>query len=166
MKKIMSLTFIVLAATISFSALTSTRAQEMKIKKSDLPAVVSKAFQAEYPNAKILGVAKETEKGVTYFEIESKDGKVRRDLLFTKNGKVAEIEESLTSKDIPVFVKKSIEMKFKNVEFKRGEKNIRNSVTKYEVVIEAAEIKYEVVCNASGKILKTTRLKDEESDND
>lgn len=169
MRKTTSLSFFILAAIFTLLAVPTTRAQEVKIKKNDLPPVVLKAFQAAYPGAKIIGTAKETEKGASYYEIESRDGNVRRDLLFTKDGKVVEIEEALSADNIPVFVKKSINKKFNNVEYKRGEKNVRNSVTKYEVIIEAAEIKYEVVCDASGKILKTVKLKNEEgkeSDND
>ena len=145
-------------------SVSSLFAQEKRIKEKDLPTDVSKAFHNEYPAAKIIGTAKETEKGVTYFEIESKDGNVRRDLLYTKAGKVAEIEEVLTAETIPDFVKKSIEKKYKDVEYKRGEKNVRNSITKYEVVIEAAEVKYEVVCDSNGKILKASKLKNNESD--
>ena len=107
----------------------------------------------KYPNAKIIGTAKETEKGITYFEIESKDSNMRRDLLYTKEGKVVEIEEELSAENIPSFVKAAVEEKFKDVEYKRGEKNVRNNVTKYEVV-----------CDVKGKILKTTKLKNEKSD--
>jgi len=149
---------------LTIAATSNLFGQETKIKESDLPSAVIKAFHTEYPSAKIVGTAKEVEKGVTYFEIESKDGKVGRDLLYTKAGKVAEIEEALTAKSIPSFVKKSIEKKFKKVEYKRGEKNIRNSITKYEIVIESSEVKYEVVCDAKGNITKSTKLKNTESD--
>jgi len=164
MRNITSVIFFVFALIFTFSAITSTNAQEIKIKKNDLPATVTKAFHSAYPDAKILGTAKETEKGVTYFEIESKDGAVRRDLLYTIDGKVAEIEEALSDETIPSFVKSTIEKKFKDVKYKKGEKIVRNSVTKYEVIIEASEVKYDVVCDANGKILTTTKLKNEELD--
>jgi len=155
---------LILAVFLTCLAVSGLFAQETKIQEKDLPPAVTRAFQTTFPGAKILGTAKEIEKGITYFEIESKDGKVRRDLLYTQDGKVAEIEEALTAETIPGFVKKSIEKKFKDVEYKKGEKNVRNSVTKYEVIIEASEVKYEVVCNMNGKIIKTTKLKNNESD--
>ena len=164
MKKLISRISLFTMIILAFAATTNLFGQETKIKESDLPLAVTKAFHAEYPEAKIIGTAKETEKGVTYFEIESKDGKVRRDLLYTESGKVAEIEEVLTAETIPDFVKSSIEKKFTKVEFKKGEKNVRNSITKYEVIIEASEVKYEVVCDAKGKIIKSTKLKKEEND--
>ncbi len=159
------------AAAAVFILLTSGSnvfGQEVKIKEKDLPPAVAKAFHSEYPNAKILGTAKETEKGVAYFEIESKDGNVRRDLLFTKEGKIKEIEERLTAETIPGFVKKSIEAKYKNHTFIRGEKNVRNSVTTYEVTIKSGKNEYEVICNSKGKIEKTHELgkKSDEQDND
>ena len=142
--------------------------QETKIKEKDLPPAVAKAFHSEYPNAKILATAKETEKGVTYFEIESKDGKVRRDLLFTKDGKTKEIEERLTAETIPGFVKKSIEAKYKNHEFISGEKNVSDNVTKYEITIKSGKQKYEVICDSKGKIEKSRELnkKSDKQDND
>jgi hypothetical protein len=155
---------LLIAAFFAFLLSTNVFGQETKIKEKDLPPAVSKAFQTGYPSAKIVGTAKEVEKGVTYFEVESRDGKIRRDLLYTETGKVAEIEEALSAESIPSFVKSSIEKKFKDVEYKKGEKNVRNSTTKYEVVIEASEVKYEVVCDAKGKIIKSTKLKKEEND--
>lgn len=163
--------FSFIAATAAFILLTAGSnifGQETKIKEKDLPPAVTKAFHTEYPNAKILGTAKEAEKGVTYFEIESKDGKVRRDLLFTKDGKTKEIEERLTAGTIPDFVKKSIAAKYKNHEFIRGEKNVSGSVTKYEIMIKSGKKKYEVVCDAKGQIEKSRELnkKSDENDND
>ncbi len=169
MRKTLSKIYLAAVILLVIAASSKLFCQESKIKEKDLPPAVTKTFHTVYPDAKIIGTAKEIEKGVTYFEIESKDGKVRRDLLFTKEGKVAEIEEVLTAETIPAIVKESIEKKFKKVEYKRGEKNIRDSVTKYEVVIEASEVKYEVVCDVNGKIIKTTKLKSkgaDENDND
>ena len=159
----LKISFIVMV-TLAFFAVSNLFAQEKRVKEKDIPSTVTKAFHSEYPAAKIIGTSTEVEKGVTYFEIESMDGKVRRDLLYTKTGKVEEIEEVLTAATIPDFVKKSIEKKFKDVEYKKGEKNMRNSVTKYELIIEASELKYEVVCDAHGKITKTKKIKNEESE--
>jgi len=63
------------------------KAPDLKI----LPAAVLDAFKTAYPKAVIKGTSKETEKGVTYYEIESVDGKLNRDLLYTADGKAAEI---------------------------------------------------------------------------
>lgn len=160
--------FVAASAFVLLTISPNIFGQETKIKEKDLPPAVAKAFHSEYPNAKILGTAKETEKGVTYFEIESKDGKVRRDLLFTKGGQTKEIEERLTAETIPAFVKKSIEAKYKNHEFIKGEKNVSNSVTKYEIMIKSGKNKYEVVCDSKGNIEKTRELskKSDEQDND
>lgn len=76
---------------------SSAWAHEKKIAPKDLPATVSSAFKAAYPSAKIKGAGTETEDGVEYYEIESVDGKTRRDLLYTKDGKVCEIEEMVKS---------------------------------------------------------------------
>jgi hypothetical protein len=85
-------TLIMMLMFITIFAISSLFAQEKRIKEKDLPVAVTKAFHTEYPAAKIIGTSTEVEKGVTYFEIESMDGKVRRDLLYTKEGKRSEIE--------------------------------------------------------------------------
>ena len=103
-------------------AVSSLFAQETRIKEKDLPATVTKAFHSEYLGAKIIGTSTEVEKSITYYEIESMDGKVRRDLLYTKEGKIAEIEEVLNAETIPAAVKESIKKKFKKVELKKEKK--------------------------------------------
>ena len=73
-----------------------------------LPNAVLSAFKAAYPNAVIRGTSKETEKGTTYYEVESVDGKLNRDLLYTADGKVVEIEESIAATDLPTAVQKTL----------------------------------------------------------
>jgi hypothetical protein len=66
-----------------------------KFTAKDLPAAVSEAFTKAYPKAVSTGADKEAEKGKTFYEIESLDGTMKRDLLYTPEGKAAEIEEAL-----------------------------------------------------------------------
>jgi hypothetical protein len=75
---------------------TLAMAQEKKAKgKVVLPEAVLSAFKAAYPKAEIKTVSKETNKGVTYYEVESIDDKQQRDILYTADGKAVEVEEAI-----------------------------------------------------------------------
>ncbi len=74
-----------------------------------LPPAVLEAFQKTYPKAVIRGASKETEKGETYYEVESVDGKMNRDLLYTADGKAVEVEEALAPGALPAAVLKALD---------------------------------------------------------
>src|SRR5512140_1895314 len=96
MKLTFGFTFTVVMTTMLFGLSTCVHSQEKKITEKDLPAAVKSAFHKSYPHATIKGLAKETENGKTYYEIESIDGKLHRDLLYTPEGDAYEIEETIS----------------------------------------------------------------------
>lgn len=140
-------------------SLSSLFAQEKKIDKKDLPKDVLNAFQKSYPNAAIKGTSIEKEQGKTYYEIESMEGDQKRDLLYTKAGKVDETEETLVSNDIPDFVKSSIMKKYPNCEINRAEKVISGEKISYELVVKSGMQKHEVVLDSKGNIKKIEKMK-------
>ena len=154
------LVFITCLAFVMLSA-SSLFAQEKKIDKKDLPKDVLTAFQKSYPDATIKGASIEKEHGKTYYEIESMDGSQRRDLLYTKTGKVAEIEETLASNDIPGFVKSSVMKKYPNCEISKAEKVTSGKKINYELVVKQGEKKHEVVLDSKGNINKMEKMKKE-----
>lgn len=151
---IITLTFVLLSAG-------SISAQEKKIDEKELPATILNTFQKSYPNATIKDVSIEKEHGKTYYEIESIEGSNQRDLLFTKEGKVAEIEETLASNDIPDFVKNSIMKKYPNCKINKAEKVTSSKKISYELVVENRMQKTEVVLDSKGNIQKVKKMKKE-----
>ena len=149
---IVSLVFVLLSASSSF-------AQEKKIDKKDLPKAVLNTFQKSYPNATIKGTSVEKAHGKIYYEIESMDNSQRRDLLYTKDGKVAEIEETLASNDIPDFVKSSVMKKYPNGEINKAEKVTSGKKINYELVVKRGMQKHEVVLDSKGNIQKSEKMK-------
>src|ERR1700682_3388815 len=81
-----------IAAAVSLLSF-SAAAQEKKITAKQVPAAVSAAFKTAYPKATIRGYAQEKENGKVFYEIESLDGKTKRDILYNADGTVAEMEE-------------------------------------------------------------------------
>jgi len=162
-----------LAAAFLFITSTNAFAQEKKISEKEVPAPVLNSFHNAYPKAVIKGTSMEKEHGKTFYEIESMDGSQRRDLLYAKDGKVAEVEETLAAKDIPDFVKNSIVKKFPKGEINRAEKVTSGDKISYELLVKSGDKKAGVVLDAKGNILKVKKMKKEnekeeksEKDND
>ncbi|MFW9928487.1 MAG: PepSY-like domain-containing protein, partial [Candidatus Thorarchaeota archaeon] len=124
----------------------------MPLPVSPINAIDS--FLKSYPKAEIKGASIEKEHGKVYYEIESMDGPQRRDLLYTKSGKVAEIEETLLKNDIPGFVKSSVRKKYPKGEINRAEKVTSGKKISYELVVENETQTHEVVLDSKGNIQK------------
>ena len=126
--------------------------QEMKISRKQVPAAVIKAFKTTYPKAKIKGTNIETKHGVTYYEIESKDGKIKRDVLYSKEGKVSEIEEMISADQLPQPVIDALTKNYSGQKVQAIEKNIQGAVTTYEVMLQTGKKKTEIIFSADGSI--------------
>lgn len=135
-----------------FGPLT-TLAQEKKIARKDVPAAVLSAFEKSYPKATPKGFSKESEKGKTYYEIESVEGRTTRDILYLADGTVAEVEEGVSASDLPASVKTSVIKKYPEGKIVRAEKTTRNSSVTYEVRIRSGKSSYELAVDPSGKIV-------------
>ncbi len=152
---------IVLVAAITFGlyGLNSAAAQETKAPvKPEVPAAVLTAFQQAYPGAIIKGSGKEVEKGIVYYEIESVDSTINRDLLYSADGKLLEIEETIPPTNLPITVSQTIAKDYPQGKIIKSEKLIRGEVIEYELVIASGKQKVEVALDINGKVLKTEKL--------
>ena len=170
--KTIHLTFIVLCiVSVLVFGRESARAGEKKIFKKQIPAAVLTAFQTAYPNATIKGQSVETENGKKFYEIESVDGKTKRDLLYTPDGKAVEVEESLDISTLPDVMISTISKEYPKGKIIRGEKVTATSVT-YEFQVKVGKKTKEIVLDPSGKLLKGGKKdaekeeKDEEKEDD
>ncbi len=119
-----------------------------------LPNAVLSAFKAAYPNAVIRGTSKETEKGTTYYEVESVDGKLNRDLLYTADGKVVEIEESIAATDLPAAVQKTLAKDYPGAKVLKAERMTKGNQILYELRIQIKDKQTGVTIDQNGKILE------------
>ncbi len=145
---------IVLLSAMTLSSALCAGEQEKKITKKDLPAPVLAAFQKDYPTATIKGLNEEKKDGQTYFEIESKDGKTKRDLLYLADGSVAEIEESMEASDLPQAVKAAVEAKYPKAKIGKIEKVTLGTAVHYDLKVKAENGVFKIETDDSGKILK------------
>jgi hypothetical protein len=152
-----SLTTIVLAAALMAGLSLCVTAGDKKISKKDLPAPVLSAFEKAYSKAEIKGLGMETENGKTYYEIESLDGKTKRDILYLADGTVAEIEEAVPYADLPASVKAAVAKEYPKGKIAKCEKTTRGSEVTFEMVVQEGKASHEVVIDPAGKILKNTK---------
>ena len=136
-----------------------------KVKgKIVLPKALNSVFKTAYPKAEIKAVSKEIEKGVTYYEVESIDGKQKRDILYTADGKVAEIEEAIDLSTLPESVKQTLDKEFAGAKMLKAEALTKDDRKSYEVKIQLKGKKKEIAFDATGKIIEKLVGEEEKKD--
>jgi uncharacterized membrane protein YkoI len=125
-------------------------ADDLKI----LPPAVLNAFRASYPKAVIRGASKEIEKGVTYYEVESVDGKMNRDLLYTADGKAVEVEETIAPGALPPAVLQALAKAYPGFKISKAENLLREGRRLFEIQLRAQDKKLSVTVDPSGKIIQ------------
>ena len=131
----------------------STTSAERKIAVDSIPIPVLDAFKISYPSAQILQATKETTQGTVTYEIESTDGSARRDIIYTKEGKAAEIEDMIRVDSLPGAVKSAIAAQFGTAAISRAEKLTKGSIIEYEVAIGKGRKQHEIVLKPDGQII-------------
>jgi hypothetical protein len=118
-----------------------------------LPPAVLNAFKTAYPHAVIKGTSQETEKGVTYYEVESVDGKLKRDLLYTADGRAAEIEEAIAASDLPAVVQQTLAREYPGAKILNAERLTKGDQKLFELRIQFKDKKMGVTIDPNGKII-------------
>lgn len=156
-KKAFAVSVILLSIALPCIAQESA-AGEQAIEKSDLPAAILTVFEKSYPNAKIIGCSKETQKDTVVYEIESKDGKINRDIIYGENGTVISLEESLPFSALPKAVQNGIRKEFPKFRLIRCEKSVEGTTTQFELVLKSGKKSYEVVFDGDGKMTQKEEM--------
>jgi hypothetical protein len=134
-------------------------AQDKKISRKDVPAAVLAAFGKAYPHAKIKGTSTETEKGTTYYEIESMDGTQARDILYLADGTASEVEEVVAASSLPGPVKSAVGNEFPKAKIAKAEKVTKGTDVSYEVHVSLGSKKGSILLSPSGTVVEKSPLK-------
>jgi hypothetical protein len=126
------------------------QAGEQTIDLKKVPKAVIIEFKREYPNAVITGCSKETENGWSRYEIESRDGTIKRDILYDPDGTALVIEESIPRSALPPPVRDAIRKEFPKGRITRQEKVIAEGSTEFEVIVKSGADTVEIVYAADG----------------
>jgi Putative beta-lactamase-inhibitor-like, PepSY-like len=144
-------------ATIAVSLLSlAAVAQEKKITARAVPAAVIQAFKTAYPNATIRGYAREKEDGKVFYEIESREGDMSRDVLYNPDGTVAELEESVAVTDLPAEAQETLHTKYPKAAIAKAERTTAGDKVTYEVHLKQGRKLFAVEFDSSGQVLKKT----------
>lgn len=127
----------------------------------NVPANVSSAFSAKFPNAEDA----EWDQYNSNYEVSFYDGETAKTALFTKDGKYKECRTSID--EAPAAVIKAVEAKCNGalidgitlVEMADG-------TAKYEITASSEDASYNVVADTSGKILSSEKVADDYEDED
>lgn len=124
--------------------------QETRVRMQELPEVVQKTVKEQTKSAKLRGLAKEVEKGQTFYEAETLVNGKTRDVLIDAKGNVVEIEEATALADLPEPAQKAFSAAAGQGKIITVEKVTKGSVVSYEATINKAGRKSEIAVNADG----------------
>jgi hypothetical protein len=124
---------------------------EKKLALKDLPPAVQSTIQAELKGGEIKNIGKETEKGVTQYEVETMLNGKHRDFNVDAKGKLLVVEEETTLDAIPAAAKAAILKKVGTGKLSMVETFIRGAETMYEAAYTTKSgKKQEVLVKADG----------------
>ncbi len=148
-----------LLLTVALLYVTSAaRADDEKLPLDKVPSAVKESVKKRFPNAEIVGAAKETENGKVTFELNLKDHGQNIDVILTSEGAIETIEKEIAAKDLPKVVADAVAAKYPKATYKKYEevykmKDGKETLEYYEVVINTGEKKdLEVEITPEGKI--------------
>jgi hypothetical protein len=152
------LSLILAFGALAFSGGTSSLwAQEQKISCDAVPAPVRASFEKAYAKADMSSCLKETEKGKTSYEIDSKSGENRLTVRFQADGKVIRAEETIATADVPEPVKQAAQKKYAGGEIALAQKVTSGNAVTYELHVKHRNKTVEVAFDANGKEVKIKR---------
>jgi len=118
-------------ALLALAAGTTTLAAQDAAGK--IPAAILAPFRQAYPNATVLNVSRERRDGKIVYELETRDGAMRRDLIYDLEGHTLEIEEILPADSVPAAVRAGLERDLKGATILGAERVMRADTVLYEV---------------------------------
>lgn len=139
---------------------------EEVIDPASAPDAVKKALVSILNGAPIKKLSKESNDGTIEYEVEfERDGK-KHSANFTADGTVKELESALAIDALPAPVASALKTAHPSAKIKEAEESIKNpgdsAVHHYEVKIDEAGKTSEVIIDASGKIIPSQKLENQE----
>jgi uncharacterized membrane protein YkoI len=155
--KIVSRIVFSVIAVAMFTLSAVAQEQEKKVTAKDVPAVVITNFKTAYPNATIRGYASEKENGKQYYEVESREGTLHRDVLYNPDGTVAEVEESIDANALPAPALQTLKQQYPRAVITLAEKTTAGGTITYEVSARQGRKRITIEFDANGKMLPKTK---------
>jgi hypothetical protein len=126
-------------------------AQEIKIKRSDLPSAVEKTVAAQSQGTTIRGFSEERENGQTFYEAKLVVKGHSKDILMDANGAVVEVEEQVALESLPTTVRDGLRAKAgKGTLVKVESLTKHNKLVAYEAQVKTGGKRSEVQVGPDG----------------
>ncbi|HLZ16573.1 MAG TPA: PepSY-like domain-containing protein [Cyclobacteriaceae bacterium] len=138
--------------------LASGFANGQKLRESEVPQAVRKAFAEKFKSVKEVKWSKE---GTTEFEAEFDAGKQEKSANFDNTGKWLVTESEIKAAELPQPVQATITREFAGYKIEEAEKaESSDKGSFFEVALTSGKNKYEVQLSAEGKVLKKEEVKE------
>jgi Na+-transporting NADH:ubiquinone oxidoreductase subunit NqrC len=135
--------------TLAVAGGLAMAAKSLAVK--DLPTAVQKTVQEQTKGAEIKNISKETEKGVTQYEVETMVNGKHRDFNVDTKGGLVVVEEETAIDSIPAAAKAAIEKKVGADKLGMVETVTKGSTTLYEAAYTGKDgKKHEVLVKPDG----------------
>jgi hypothetical protein len=123
----------VLAVALAGAAEAPATETERAVTRAEVPHAVLAAFTRRWPHATVRGYSRETENGAVFYEVESREGEVTRDVSFHPDGRVAVVEESIRPATLPSAARAALAALQPPATVRLVEKVMRGDTIEYEV---------------------------------
>jgi len=151
---------------VSFALNACFESTEKELTETQVPAAILKAFNQTYPKAILREYSEEMQDGQKVYEISFRKDGHKIDVLYSQDGVVIEIAESIASEMLPRAIRNQLNAKFGKYEIEESEKINKDSGIFYEVelmVKSAGENqKYEILFSEDAQIIDQKKRDEDE----
>jgi len=139
---------------------------EREITDTEVPIAIIEAFNKAYPKAIVSEYREEVEDGTKIHEISFRHGDQKISILYSHDGLVIALEETIPAADLPWSIHDELENNFDKYQIKEIEKITKGANIFYEVVLvaesEEKNKKYNLLLSKEGRLID----KEEEDENE
>jgi Flp pilus assembly protein TadG len=147
------ITMLAVFALVGLGAGTAA-AQERRLKKSDLPAAVQRAADAQSAGATVRGYSSETENGKLIYEVQLTVAGHSKDVSIAADGTVLEVEEQVVFDSLPAAVRDGLKAKAGTGTITRVESLTKGGrLVAYEAQVRTGTKRSEIQVGPDGKPL-------------
>lgn len=145
---------ICVSASLFFSIAAVSRAQEERVKKSDLPSAVQKTASEYSKGATVRGYSKEMEDGKLEYEVKLTVDGHSKSVGIDETGALIEIEEQVQLDKLPAQVIEGLKNKASDGKITKVESITKHEkIVAYEAKVQTGDKNAEVQVGPDGKAL-------------
>lgn len=153
----------ILIVFVFFAFTSCEKEEERVITEKEVPQAVLQAFANYYPDATVYEYSEEIENGQKYYEISFEFQGRKIDITYKPDGKVAEIETTISAEELPDNITAAISKEFQQFSIEKMEKIDKEENIYYEVKLlnTKDEKRYELLFSDAGKLIEKELIKKE-----